>query len=293
MNPFSALRRRSCGGSRIAAAAVLALLCLVSAGCLPGQDQEAGMEALRAARGSLGGEAFQEIQNLRLETKTRSRTPRGTVTLGFSMVVTPDGRFRLDRELVDGSTLTVVDDGEKMRIRSREGVQDASAGERGRITRQLWWRLGYLFVNMDRAELQVADRGTTQVNDTTYREIRVTPPEGSSFDLLLDPESMRPDRMKYTAPTARGTAEVTEVYHDFRAVGGLRLPHRTVTYRGDELTSETVFRAAETNVELEEGYFTLEGGESPPPEQADSTGNPSDSTAPVNTAATAATPEGP
>lgn len=268
MNPFSPFRRQLGAGSRIIAGAVLALLCAVSTACGPGQDQDAGMEALRATRETLVDDAFEEIRNLRLVSETRARTPRGPATLEFTMVVTPDGRFRLERERLDGTTLTVVDDGERMMIRDAEGTRTASAEMRRRITGQLWRNPAYLMANLDSDELEVTDLDTTKVRATTYREIQISPPESSPFSLLLHSQSMRPARVRYTARTVQGPTDATDVFHEFRDVaGGVRLPHRMVTYRGERASSETVYTTIETNVELEEGYFSLDdepGGEGGP-----------------------------
>jgi hypothetical protein len=234
----------------------------------PGEEEPAateeeaatGMEKLRAARTAMGEGVFATLRNLRAETEVVRETPQGAVTIPSSTLLTLDGRIRVEQTLPNGMSITITDDGEGMMLQTPQGTQPAPPQVRQEIAGQLWRNLVFLLGNLDRDGLEVRDRGTRDVEGTTYQAVEVTPPEGRAFTLLLDTETMRPARMAYTAMSQQGPVEATDVYRDFRDVDGLSLPFRTVTYQDGEQVSEVTRTATELNVELEEGFFSPDGG---------------------------------
>lgn len=224
------------------------------------EELEGGAELLAEAREALGGDAFQELENMVVEQETVRQLGQGEVTIPATSIVALPDRLRQEQTLPNGMTVTIADDGDRMMFETPQGTQAAPDRIRRQFAGQLWRNLPYLMANLERAEVQARDRGTGEAEGISYRVVEVTPPEGEPFTLYLDPETMRPARMEYMETGQEGPRQVTDVFQDYRDVSGLSVPFRTVTYQDGEQIAESRLTSLEINVELEEGLFTLDGG---------------------------------
>lgn len=84
---------------------------------------------------------------------------------------------------------------------------------------------------------------------------------GREWRLELDPVTHLPARMTWTyalPPTASATAKPQRMqidFSDFRVVGGLRWPHRLITYRDGQLAEDATVKRYELNVKLSDKMF--------------------------------------
>lgn len=223
------------------------------------EEMAAGAEKLAAAREALGGSAFDAVENMEVQSEATVETPQGTFTIPTTTIVAMPGKIHVEQQLPNGMTLTVADDGEQMMLNTPQGTQQAPPQVRKQFSGQVWRNVIYLMANFERENVQAQDQGTTEVEGTTYQAVKVTPPEAEPFTLYLDPETMRPARMNYTAMTQQGPQESTDVFSDYREVAGMMVPFKTVTYQNGEQAAETVLQDVQVNTELESGLFTVDG----------------------------------
>lgn len=221
------------------------------------EDRAAGMEKLRAAKEALGGSAIDEVNNMKIANETNVQSPMGQATITGTSIVTMDGKAHIEQTLPNGMTITIVDDGEDMTLQTPQGTQPVPAQRRAQINSQLWRDVVFLTANLDRDGLQVESLGTETIEGTSYDAVRVTPPEGEAFTLYLDPETMQPARISYTAMTQQGPQDATDVLSDYQRVSGVLVPHQTTTYHGDQERSATTVTSATINASLDSGTFLL------------------------------------
>lgn len=220
-------------------------------------DEEAmaaGQKLMADAKDALGGSAFDDIENMRVVTNQQGNESTLVVQL-------PD-QIRTELTTPMGS-ITVVDDGETMRMKTPQGTRTAPPSARGQVKGQLWRSLPYLMANLDDEGLSFRAQGDTTIADTTYRAVQVRPPAGADYTLHLNAETMRPERLSFeqTNPQSGATVRVEQSFRDFREVSGVRLPYTTrgvqSTAKGEQEITATIERL-EINAELEEDLFTLE-----------------------------------
>ncbi len=218
------------------------------------EDMAAGREMVMAARETLGGSAFDEIDNMRVVTQQQGNTSTLVVNL-------PD-QLRTDISTPMGE-LTVIDDGQSMQLRTPQGVQPAPPQLRSQINSQLWRTLPYLMARLNHDDLSFESQGETTMDGTTFQAVLVQPPAGDAYTLYLDPDSQRPQRISFQTinPQTGQQVQITQTFSDYRDVGGITVPFQTVTTQAmgeQEQTIESTIQNLEVNADLEAGLFTLE-----------------------------------
>ncbi|WP_233992640.1 M16 family metallopeptidase [Salinibacter altiplanensis] len=218
----------------------------------------AGQQLMANAKEALGGSAFDQIQNMRVVTEQQ-----GTES---TLVVRLPNQLRTEVSTAMGN-ITVVNDGETMKMKTPQGTRTAPPSARGQIMGQLWRSLPYLMASLDHEGLTVAAEGETTVDGTRYRVADVQPPAGSEYTLYLHAETMRPERLtlEQTNPQTGQQVSVTQTFTDFREVSGVRLPFTTETIQstGDgENTVTANIQSLDINADLKEGLFTLDSSAS-------------------------------
>jgi len=217
----------------------------------------AGQKLARRMKEALGGEAFDQIENMRMVTTQQSNES--------TLIVQLPNRLRTEVNTAMGS-LTVVDDGETMQMETPQGTRTAPPQVREQIRAQLWRSLPYLLTNLDHEELSFQEAGEETVEETTYRVLRVDPPAGPSYTLYLDPNTQRPERLTFEQANPQTGATITakQTFTDFQEVEGVRLPFTTdvvqSTSQGEQTSTATI-ETIEFNVDLGEETFSLEAAE--------------------------------
>ena len=231
----------------------------------PSEDQDAptvaeeeammaGQELMASAKEALGGPDFDQIQNMRVVTEQQGNES--------TLVIRLPNQLRTELNTAMGS-ITVVNDGETMKMKTPKGTRTAPPSVRSRIMGQLWRSLPYLMANLDHDQLTVTARGDTTMEGTTYQLARVDPPAGSAYTLYLNAETMQPERLtlEQTNPRSGQQVRVTQTFADFREVSGVVLPFTTETVRSvgeKEKTITATIQSIDINVDLEDGLFTID-----------------------------------
>ena len=214
----------------------------------------AGQELMASAKEALGGSDFDQIQNMRVVTEQQGNES--------TLVIRLPNQLRTEVNTAMGS-ITVVNDGETMKMKTPKGTRTAPPSVRSRIMGQLWRSVPYLMANLDHDQLTVTARGDTTMEETTYQLARVDPPAGSAYTLYLNAETMQPERLtlEQTNPRSGQQVRVTQTFADFREVSGVVLPFTTETVQSvgeKEKTITATIQSIDINVDLEDGLFTID-----------------------------------
>ena len=231
----------------------------------PSEDQDAptaaeeeammaGQELMASAKEALGGSDFDQIQNMRVVTEQQGNES--------TLVIRLPNQLRTEVNTAMGS-ITVVNDGETMKMKTPKGTRTAPPSVRSRIMGQLWRSVPYLMANLGHDGLTVTARGDTTMEETTYQLARVDPPAGSAYTLYLNAETMQPERLtlEQTNPRSGQQVRVTQTFADFREVSGVVLPFTTETVQSvgeKEKTITATIQSIDINVDLEDGLFTID-----------------------------------
>ena len=214
----------------------------------------AGQELMASAKEALGGSDFDQIQNMRVVTEQQGNES--------TLIIRLPNQLRTEVNTAMGS-ITVVNDGETMKMKTPKGTRTAPPSVRSRIMGQLWRSVPYLMANLDHDQLTITARGDTTMEETTYQLARVDPPAGSAYTLYLNAETMQPERLtlEQTNPRSGQQVRVTQTFADFREVSGVVLPFTTETVQSVEEKEKTItatIQSIDINVDLEDGLFTID-----------------------------------
>lgn len=220
------------------------------------EDRAEGRALLEAARDNLGGDAFDAVEAMAAEVEQTVETPQGSLSIGIRSVIALPDRMRVVQTLPMGE-ITMVVNGNDGSLQGPQGSQPMPDRVRQQVRSQVWRDLGYLFARMDAEGLEASAAGEQTVDGRNLTAVRVKPPEATAFTLLLDPDTHRPLRMNFEGTTMQGApVDSTSVFEDYKAVGGIEVPHRSVVYQDGEKAAEATLKELVLNPEIEEGTFS-------------------------------------
>ena len=201
----------------------------------PAGDPVAGAAALRRAADALGGaERFAAIEAYQVmsETVMAQGQMAGNTLSGTTLVALP-GRARSQQQTPFGEITVVLNDGRAQLLLPGGQSQPAPPPLAASVRDQLFLDLPYLMARLGDVEAEALE----PMDGLERVRIRA---EGLSqpVTLVLDAQG-RPARAMATQVGPQGPTEVTVEYGDYREVGGLMLPFRTVQSQGGEVAQTT------------------------------------------------------
>ena len=211
------------------------------------EDRAAGQDLLAEVREAMGGSAYDQIENVRQSLETQA----GQQTIAQTVATDLTGQIHAEVETPQGM-VTIIDTGEQTYMRMGGNTRPAPPQLRRQFLSGLQQDPTYLMARAD--DLEPADQGTQTVEGTAYRALRITPPKGDPFTMLVHPDTMMPARL---VTQAQGQ-EVTTVLGDFREESGVMVPYERAVYQGGQQRATTTVTGFETNVGFPDGYFTVD-----------------------------------
>ncbi|MEM6648556.1 MAG: hypothetical protein AAF730_20120 [Bacteroidota bacterium] len=154
--------------------------------------------------------------------------------------------------------MSIVMNGDQGVMRAPQGSQAIPASQMGQFKGQIWRNLIYLMRNAEQVTATVMDGET--VDGVAYDVVKIQPPQGDAFTLLLDAETKRPMRMRYASANPMTGAQVQseEIYSDFQTVEGILIPFKTdVLADGNPAGGSTIAEVL-INTDLDASLFSIE-----------------------------------
>lgn len=222
-----------------------------------GESLAEGRRLLRQAADALGGTAaFAAVETARMTASTSVTTP-DDVQMQVEMEVVrayPD-RFRIVQSLPMGQ-IEIVSDGATMVLKTPQGTMDAPPALAREMAAERWRDLIYLFAHAGDAGLQVQHAGREDVDGRATEVLLVDPPgEPAAFRLYLDAATKEPVAVGYGSMMTGAPVQVRDLLRDFREVGGVRLPHRVVSYHDGKPATEMAADEIVLNAEIDPATF--------------------------------------
>jgi predicted Zn-dependent peptidase/outer membrane lipoprotein-sorting protein len=217
-----------------------------------------GMEALRAVKAELGGDAYGDIEAMRVKGQQDASAGGKDITLDLTVTRQMPDKYRIVRGTPMGE-VTIVINGDQGQLQSPRGTKQMPSSQMKQFKSRMWRDMTYLMTNLDAEGLTAVHQGTETVEGTDYTAVEVRPPAGDAYTLLLDPDTMRPRRMTYTAQTRQGPKESMDVYKDYKTMSGIAIPHTSVTYQDGSKASTITFSSVTINPDIEEDLFAIDG----------------------------------
>jgi len=203
------------------------------------EKEERGRQVVSRMVDALGGsDHVGEIRNARVTAALSINTPGGAMEAHAATVFRiPDG-VRSEMTFFGQTAVSCVTESDAWRARAGEVSdipQDERREQRADLERDLFL-LAYPAVSKD-----YILQGLGEQEGMPAVEVRG--PSGSAFTAYFDPSTGLPAKVAYdgTNPMTGESAPIVEEFSDFRAVGDVKRPHRTVTsVDGDVFAESTV-----------------------------------------------------
>lgn len=203
-----------------------------------------------------GRDALESIKDQVKIASFTTYTPRGTF-LGERKVYTKYDPPRIRTELtLLGMEIITGFDGQKVWIKRMGKVMEAPESIADSVKAST--KRDRLLLNYKEKGCKVEYGGENRVNEQPCYQIKFTDKEGSVTIYYFDVNTYLPVKVEYDAPDQTGKTVKNEVINsDFRPVGALIMPFKTVVFVDKQKTMETVIKEIEINQGLENDLFSM------------------------------------
>jgi outer membrane lipoprotein-sorting protein len=221
-------------------------------------DLAMGRSILDRAVVAAGGlETFRGLQSIQEKGSATMVTPQGEIRIGLESTMAFPDRFRVVMSLPQGEMVQIMK-GEQVWLVTPMGPQPAPPPMKESMINNTWQDLAYLYRRSDQEGLSVQYLGSEDVNGSATEVILVNPPGIRSFKMYFDASTMLPIKRSSQEMTPNGPMETVEFLSDYREIGGLMLPYRTLIMRNGEKAGEATITEILINPELSDDMFTVE-----------------------------------
>jgi zinc protease len=199
-----------------------------------------------------GAEKVAGLKSYTLKGTTTMNTPGGPVSLPSETSHRMPSQFAQKLTTPMGEMLMVYD-GQKMWMKSPQGVQDAPAAMAADTKEQLFRDTVHLLVAAP--TLTAQSLGASKAGDKAAEAVLVTDPQTKfQVTLLLDPQSGMLLGKRYNSKLSGG-AETEEIYTDYKDFGGVKLPASTVVMQNGQKRAESKLEAATFGTAVPDSLF--------------------------------------
>ncbi|MFQ5722967.1 MAG: M16 family metallopeptidase [Terriglobia bacterium] len=221
-----------------------------------------GREVLERAIAGRGGlEALSSLRDVTVLSQITQVTPQGEFELTVKIRWQPPTKFRQDVVSPFGE-VSLGYDGERAWQKSPRGVQEFPPEQEARLLAALRRSPEVLLLEAHQGEREVQYLETVTVNGSEADVIAVTDESGDTVKLYVEEGTGRILKRSFQgwSPFA-GPVSEENVYSDFRAVSGLTVPFKQITFQDGKKASEQTVQSYEVNVGLGPELFSPEEGE--------------------------------
>jgi len=208
----------------------------------------------KAITASGGLDAAKTIRNMKAAVQLSQVTPAGEMTFsGEILLVYPD-KMKATL-LTPAGNMEMVVKGEEGWMKSPQGSMPLPEAVKKSYKESLLRDPVLLFQNYENLKVQYL--GKRKLEEKETEDLWIAFGE-YSFHLLLDSEGYLPAGYIYMGLGEQGPVEKEDIVSEYKAIGGFRIPMKTVTNAAGEKDSEVVCTECQWNVEVDPNTFEKE-----------------------------------
>jgi hypothetical protein len=211
-----------------------------------------------ALRGMGGREALEGVRTVSALSRVLQVTPQGELPLTAKIFFAEPDKLRRDIVLPFGE-ISLVFDGERAWQVSPAGVQEMPAEQVALIRRNLARDTRRILLEAARGEWTVQYLEPSRVEDAEVEVILATSPDGDEVRLFVEKTTGHVLKKTFQAMSQAGPVMEEQYFSDFRPVGGLVVPFKTLVLQNGERAQDLTVQNYEINIELDAKLFTREG----------------------------------
>ncbi|BCS34616.1 peptidase M16 [Luteitalea sp. TBR-22] len=210
--------------------------------------EEAGKALVGKAVEAMGGAAaIDGVKAYREETTVTATTPQGEIELQSTVLVVPPDRVRQELVTPMGAMTMKIAGASGSVDGGPQGSMPLPEAQRTSMLKQIQRSPIFLLQRRGQPGFKAAVAGEGKVGDTAVSLVRVEV-EGDAMTLGIDPKTgqIRSLLARGTGPTG-APADVLTEYHDYRADGGLTVPHARTSSVGGAVAQKVTVKTVQVN----------------------------------------------
>ncbi len=214
-----------------------------------------GKELFNRSMEACGGlDALQKVRNVWAKANLLQTTGMGEMQMAAEMtLIYPDSVYQALTTPMGAMKMVLA--GEKGWMVAPQGKMPMQESVKKEMHDNVMRDPVHSFTNAEHFEIQFV--GQKDFGGANSSELLLTCREGS-FHLYLDPSTNLPTGVSYRSTGQQGPTNVEEVWSDYRDVGGVKLPFKTVASAEGKKLSETTVVEMKQNIEVDPKLFEEE-----------------------------------
>jgi predicted Zn-dependent peptidase/outer membrane lipoprotein-sorting protein len=214
-----------------------------------------GKEILQKTLAAIGGKAVLGIKDV-VDTRSMTvNTPQGEMKMDVEMAYLEPNRVSQKIKLPFGE-MAMVFDGTKGWVKSPMGVQDMPGSQIDELKHQLAGDINRVLQHFEQPDYAVQYLKDETVSGKTMQVVFVAhTPTNSKMRFFIDPQTNLVAKKMSRGNTAKGPADVEEIYEDYRVVDGVQVPFKMAAYAGGEKTLDITINTMKINSGVKEDTF--------------------------------------
>lgn len=208
----------------------------------------------KSLEASGGAGAFKNITNLWVKAKLLRSGETGDTELSSEItLVYPD---RLHQSITTPmGAVKIVLAGDKGWIMSPQGKMPMEEAMMKQLRGDIFREAAHFYSRTENLRIQFL--GEKEFGGVTALELLVSSDQ-ESFHMYIDPNTNLPAGVSYHATGREGPAEVYEYWSDYRDVGNVKLPHKSVATVNGKRVAESTILEMKHNIEVDPFLFEEE-----------------------------------
>ncbi len=240
----------------------LIVTCLITIWGSPGVakfgSQDAGVtgrEIFRQAVKCAGGaEAFQRLENITIKTQSQIFSGQKKIELTVTETIDLPNRTKQVMQLAAGKRIQVLNGSNSWKQLNDE-MSALSALEKREMERGLFRDLVNLFQGVGRDEVTVTYLNDSNMAGEALHVLQIKNKKGDFFHLYIDASTYFVKKKTYHGAAETDLASFAEVYSNYKEVGGIQLPHKTIVMVNGRKFMESLVVDVQINSELGKEFF--------------------------------------
>ncbi len=208
----------------------------------------------KSLEASGGSDAFRNIRNVWVKARMVRSGETGETEMGVEITLVYPDRLHQAIKTPMGAVKLVMA-GDKGWMITPQGKMPMQESMMKQLRGDIFREAAHFYSHAD--ELAIQYLGEKEFGGNRSIELLVSSGE-DSFHLYLDPATYLPGGISYRTTGQEGPVEVNEYWTDYREVGAVRLPHKTMATVDGKKVSEATVLEMKHNVDADPALFEEE-----------------------------------
>ncbi len=214
-----------------------------------------GKALLSTAREAMGGAALMKVKDYTSVEEVKVETPQGPMSIKTEVTMNLAGKM-LQKMQTPMGEVALGYDGKAGWMRMGQQTRDMPGSQAAEMEGGFFRDTLLLLQKFEDPAYTVQALGPAELDGKKVETVAVSDPARKlQVKVFLDPATNLVAGKQYTAAIMGPPAETEEIYSDYRDVGGIKLPFKSLTRQGGKTRTDSTASEIKINPAVEDGAF--------------------------------------